>query len=172
MAVYLINGPSGSGKTSIGQELKERGLRVIDADEAFGYYANLQTEQAVEFPGNDVTEEWYKQNGWIWNRKKVEEVLDKTSETTFLCGGALNENLFYPRFKKVFRLITDAETLVKRIKSRGSNTHTNNPDFIAKMLKFLQTAKSNGEKAGMVIIDTSHKSVDESTDELLRHVRK
>ena len=170
MSAYLINGPSGTGKTSIGHSLQHRGFRVINTDEEFGYYANLETEQEVKFPSEEVTEEWYKDNGWIWNKNKVEEVLSKGDEIIFLCGGSINENIFYPRFEKIFRLVVDADILIKRIESRGNDVHTNNPDFIARMLKFLKTAKSDGEKAGMVIIDTSKKSIDESTDELLSYL--
>lgn len=48
MTAYLINGPSGTGKTSISRCLQERGFRVINTDEEFGYYADLHqcyTEQ-------------------------------------------------------------------------------------------------------------------------------
>ncbi|MBP6880574.1 AAA family ATPase [Candidatus Saccharibacteria bacterium] len=172
MSAYLINGPSGSGKTSIGDELQRKGFHVINTDEKFGYYANLKTEEAVEFPVDEVTEEWYRDNGWIWNRKKMEYTLTRTDEDIFLCGGSLNESSFYPRFEKIFRLVVDADILVARIKSRGNDGHTNNPDFIARMLNFLETAKLDGEKAGMIIIDTSRKSISESTDELLSYLQK
>lgn len=172
MSVYLINGPSGSGKTSIGAELQERGFRVIDTDEKFGYYANLETEEPAEFQHKNVTEDWYKHHGWIWDKQKVEEVINNATETTFFCGGSLNESIFYPRFNRIFRLIVTPETLVARIKKRGNDKHTNNPVFIARMLKFLETAKADGEKSGMVVIDTSAKTVSESTDELLSYVNE
>jgi len=172
MNVYLINGPSGSGKSSIGNELQKRGYKVIDTDEELGYYANLETNKEVVFPGKNVAEEWYSQNGWIWNKLRVEEVLDGATETTFFCGGALNENIFYPHFTQIFRLMIDSDTLVRRIKNRGDDQNTNNPDFISRMLRFLQTAKSDGEKSGMIIVDTSSKSIRESTDELLSYLKE
>lgn len=172
MSIYLINGPSGSGKTTIGSELQKRGFRVIDTDEEFGHYANLDSGKEVKFPNGSVTEIWYSQNEWVWDKSKVKEVFDNATETIFFCGGASNENIFYPHFQKIFRLIVDADTLVQRIKDRGVDPHTNNPVFIAKMLKFLESAKSDGEEMGMVVIDTTNKSVGESTDELLSFVKE
>lgn len=171
MSTYLINGPSGTGKTSIGKELAKRGYRVIDTDKAFGYYANLQTEKPVKFPGEDrVSPEWYAINGWIWRKKEVEKVLNEAKEVTFFCGGALNESQFYHRFTQIFRLIIDSETLVNRLSARVGDQHTNNPSFIARMVSFLEHAKSDAEKLGWVVIDTSKKSVEESVEEILAHV--
>ena len=68
--------------------------------------------------------------------------------------------------------MVDSNTLVTRIKKRGDDEHNNNPEFITKMLKFLETAKVDGEKLGMIIINTSVKSVNDSTDELLAYVKE
>jgi shikimate kinase len=152
MSVYLINGPSGSGKTSIGVELQARGFTVIDTDEQFGFYANLETEQPVEFQGSNVTEEWYRQSGWIWNRKKVEEAIENATETTFFCGGSRNESTFYPKFARIICLDVSPEVLVNRLKDRQSDNHTNNPIFIARMLKFLEIAKADGKSLGVLLL--------------------
>lgn len=171
MSIYLINGPSGTGKTSIGNELQKRGYKVIDTDQEFGYYADLNTEAPVKFPGELVTEAWYSQYGWIWDSKKVEKTLNEAHGMFFLCGGALNESPFYPRFDKIFRLIVDPVTMKKRLRSRKGDEHTNNPKFIARMLDFRVTAEDDAHKMGWVVINTSHKTVSESVDEILSYVK-
>ena len=92
MAVYLITGPSGSGKTSIGIELLRRGYNVIETDSRFGYLANRKTEAPVDYPGvKKITTEWYKINGWIWNRQKIEKHLNNCRQNiVFFCGAADN----------------------------------------------------------------------------------
>lgn len=171
MPVYLINGPSSSGKTSVGHELQNRGYRVINTDEEFGYYADLKTEKPVDFPGGDhVSADWYAKNGWIWNKKRVEKAIKNAPDILFFCGGALNESQFYPRFAKIFRLIIDPDTLIKRIGSREGDEHTNNPEFIARMLGFLENAEKDARKLGWVIINTSKNTVRESTDEILSYI--
>lgn len=167
MTAYLINGPSGTGKTSIGNELEKRGYTVVNTDEALGYYANLATEEAVEFPGDDVTELWYSKNGWIWDKKKFNKLLSESTDITFFCGGSLNEPAFYPQFSNVVRLVVSPDVLVQRIQSRKGDKNTNNPYFIKLMLDALKTARADAEKLGWVVVDTSHKSVKTSTDETL-----
>lgn len=168
MELYLINGPSASGKTSIGLELTKRGYKVINTDEEFGYCADLKTGEEVVFPdGQGATKGWYAKHGWIWNRDRFEQFLNNVTEPTFLCGGSLNEAEFYPKMTKIFRLVTSPEVLLARIKSRGDDVHTNNPEFIARMLKFLSHARSDAEQMGWAVVDTSTKSVTESTDEIL-----
>lgn len=167
MPTYLINGPSGTGKTSVGNELKKRGYSVFDTDESFGYYANLETEEVVEFPGENVTEEWYSKYGWIWDRVKVEKVLSNKTDTIFFCGGSLNESIYYPKFTSIIRLVVTPEVLVQRIQSRKGDEHTNNPAFIERMVKFLETARADAEKLGWIVVDTSSKTAKASVDEIL-----
>lgn len=171
MKLYLINGISTSGKTSIGTELEKRGYKVINTDEAFGYYAELETGTEVEFPGGQkATKDWYAKHGWIWNETRFEQFLNDMTQTTFLCGGSLNESQFYPKMTKIFRLVTTPEVFLERIKNRGNDEHTNNPEFIARMLEFLSHARSDAEKMGWLVIDTSKKTISESTDEILANI--
>lgn len=173
MGAYLIHGLSGTGKTTIGHELERRGYHVINTDEEFGYYGHIQTGAEVDFPGHSVTEDWYKNNGWLWKRSNVEKALAQSlKEPLFLCGGALNQEDFYPAFVKIFLLTVDRETFKKRINNRGLDPHTNNSIFIQKELKHIAGAEKYAEQYGMVLINTSIATVSEATDQILCHVDK
>jgi len=169
MANFLINGLSGTGKTSISVELKKRGYKTIDTDDEFGYYADLQTEEPVEFPGKSVTAKWYKKNGWIWNRDKVKVALNYEGNI-FFCGGSSNESIFYPNFSKIFCLVTDSNILIKRLKARSSEKHNNSIEFIQRIDEFLESSKQDAASLGWILIDTTKDSVSQSTDLILSYV--
>jgi broad-specificity NMP kinase len=172
MSVYLLNGPSTAGKTTIGELLAERGFKVIDTDQAFGHYANFETEKPVDFPSSGhPSAEWYKANGWLWDREKVEKAFQEIeNQTVFFCGGAYNEHHFYPRFTKVFRLHVSPEEFEKRIRARGDDPHTNNPNFRKRMLDFLKTSVQHATASGMIVIDTSNTKPEVSLKEILSYV--
>ncbi len=172
MSTYLINGPSTAGKTTIGKLLAKRGYKVIDTDQEFGHYANFETEQPVAFPSSGhPSADWYRVNGWIWDRKKVERAIQEgENQTVFFCGGAYNENHFYPQFNKIFRLHMTPEEFEKRIGARGEDPHTNNPNFRQRMIDFLKTSVQDATSSGMVIIDTSNAKPEDSVLEILSYV--
>ncbi len=170
-SVFLINGPSTSGKTTIGNELVKRGYEVINTDDAFGYYANIKTEQPVEFPGYEVSEDWYEVNGWLWDKKKVEAVFGAASGVLFFCGGALNESAYYPRFSKVFRLHVNPDALEARLAERGEDPHTTNPLFKQRMLDMIERAEEDAKSLNQVLIDTSDRDLETTVDEILEHIQ-
>jgi hypothetical protein len=142
---------------------------VIDADDAFGYFGDLRNERPVDFPGNtSISEAWYRFNGWIWDRNKVDIALARSRRTVFVCGGAKNEASFYDRFSKIFRLHLDPETLKDRLTGRSQECATNNPVWIRTSLRSLDF---NGTEPSHVIpIRSAPCSVQESTDAILAHV--
>lgn len=172
MSIYLINGPSTAGKTTIGDMLSSRGFKVINTDDAFGHYANFETEEPVEFPSSGhPSAAWYEVNGWQWDKAKVKKVIDESKDqTVFFCGGAYNEHHFYPEFKKIFRLHIRPEEFEKRISARGDDPHTNNPNFRKRMLDFLKTSVRDATARGMIVIDTSDVSPEDTVKEILSHV--
>lgn len=171
MPVYLINGASGTGKTTIGRELEKRGFRVIDTDKSFGYFANLGTEEPVEYPKRDPDAKWYEINGWIWNRKKVEKILEEgTHETIFLCGGSLNDDIFYHKMAAIFRLYTSPEILKKRLLTYENAKYTNSPAFVERMLDLVKRSKADAKMMSWYIIDTSNNTVEQSVNEIFRNI--
>lgn len=170
MSNILINGPSATGKTTIGNELERLGYKVINTDEEFGYYGNLKTLQPVNFPGPNVNEDWYKENAWIWDSEKVNRALSNDEDIVFFCGGALNEAEFYDKFDKIFRLIVDPKTLIKRLEARGSDQHTNNPKFKKRMLDYLAKIKNGERLTNEIVIDTSLNNTHEYVDIIISQI--
>ncbi len=172
MAAYLITGPSGSGKTSVGIELLRRGYNVIETDSRFGYLANRKTEAPVDYPGvKNITPEWYKVNGWIWNRQIIEKSLNNCKKKiVFYCGAADNEHLFYHRFDRVFFLNVAPKTLIERLTDRKERY--NNPTFIELSLKELKRYERKAKLYNMVMIRSDQCSVKDSTNAILTHIEE
>lgn len=170
MAAYLITGPSGSGKTAIGIELRKRGFHVVDADSAFGYLADRNTGVPVEHPGaENITKQWYENNGWIWNHERAQEVLSKHGgKTVFFCGAADNEELFYRFFDKIFLLALRPEVLKQRLVDRQDPD--SNPVFIGMSLAELSSSLENAERFHMTVIWSDQGGVRNSADAVLDQI--
>jgi hypothetical protein len=170
MAAYLITGPSGSGKTAIGIELRKRGYHVVDADSAFGYLADRNTGAPVEHPGaENITKQWYDDNGWIWSLERVEKFLSKhRGETVFFCGAADNEELFYRFFDKIFLLVLRPEVLRRRLVDRQDPD--SNPVFIEMSLAELSGSLENAERFNMIVIWSDQGGVRTSADAVLEGI--
>lgn len=158
MANYLVEGLSGTGKSSVCEELKKRGYNAVEADDAFGHYADsntgLPTDQKAQL-------------NWMWDAKKVEHLLASSSiETVFVCGGAMNQDKFMHLFTKVFTLLLDDNTLKDRLASRTNNDFGKHPDDLARQLEWNQGSVSYAEQRGTVLIDASKPLVD-VVDEIL-----
>ncbi|HEX6258635.1 MAG TPA: AAA family ATPase [Candidatus Saccharimonadales bacterium] len=141
---YLISGLPGTGKTSVCAELQARGYKAIDADRAFGYQDN---------------------NDWLWKEEKIEKALN-TSETIFICGSASNRDAYIPRFKKVFILHVDDQTLKHRLLNRTSNNFGKDPDILAKQVARNQGVKEYSIKRGRVVIDATQ-PIEKVVDDIL-----
>ncbi len=132
---YLISGLPGTGKTSVCEELQLRGFDAIDADKAFG----LQTK-----------------NGWIWQDKELCKALDNlTVDTLFICGSASNRDEYIHRFKTVFILHVDTETLRSRLTNRTNNNFGKDPAALTRQLKLNEGAKEYSIKRGRLVIDAT-----------------
>jgi gluconate kinase len=132
---YLIAGSSASGKSTIGQHLAGLGYEVIDADEQFGYFGNLQAMTPAIYP-RKLTRQWLADNGWLWDVIKLEAVLSTSADgPRFIVGGARNERRFYGYFNKLFLLHIPDDVLVQRLRSRTGG-HTNN-DIVIKRMRLL-----------------------------------
>jgi broad-specificity NMP kinase len=162
MGTFLITGASGAGKTAVGLELRARGHAVVDTDDTLAYYGRLDTLEPIELPRTEeLTEDWYARNGWLWSRDKLDAALDHRPGDVFFCGGAVNEAEFYPRFSEIFLLHVDARTLTKRLAERGHDSHTNNAAFLRQMVEYLADYDALARLHGMTIIETGDMTISE-----------
>ncbi len=157
---YLIEGLSGTGKTTVCQELKRRGYKTIEADDDFGFYGD---------PITGLPTKNKHQLNWIWDKKKVSEVLSNTKEVVFVCGGAMNQDECMSYFKKVFTLSIDDQTLRDRLLNRTNNDFGKHPDDLARQLEWNNGTIEYAKQRGTILIDAT-KSVHAVVDEILSYV--
>ncbi len=157
----LIEGLSGTGKTTIGKELHERGFRVIEADEVFGYYGDPETG----VPTNDKS-----QLNWLWDKTKVDKELTADPErVTFVCGGAMNQGEFTKYFTNIFTLFLDDETLKDRLLDRTNNDFGKDPKDLRKQLEWNKGTISYAKQRNTILIDAT-RPVDVVVDDILSYI--
>jgi shikimate kinase len=95
---------SGTGKSTVLAELARLGYETVETD--------------VE-PWSEWSDE---AGGYVWNERRVTELLDRERETTLFVSGAVsNQSRFYDRFDAVVLLSAPADVLLDRIGSRAMN---------------------------------------------------
>ena len=162
MSNYHIDGVSGSGKTTVAVELQKRGYYSVDADEDFGYFADLKTGEPSEKIGAG--------DNWIWKKKEVIKILESESnKPQFLCGGAMNTEEFKPLFRKTFILCITDEVLKFRLLTRTNNDYGKHPDELNRQLEWNQKIREDSKNKGYIIIDSS-RPVSEVVDEILSNL--
>jgi thymidylate kinase len=163
MSTYLIEGISGTGKSAVCHELRKRGYRALEADEAFGFYGDPKT--------GEITKDESQLN-WMWNRKKVNEELGaQTGEPVFVCGGAMNQHEFVHYFEKTFTLHVDDDTLRERLLSRTSNDFGKQPDDLARQLEWNKGAVKYSKQRGTTLVDAT-RPIDDVAADILRHIKQ
>jgi len=154
MGYYLISGLPGTGKTTIENELKKLDYEVINTDEQWGYYGNIETEVPVDYPAHP-TKEWFKTQGFIWSSKTVRPLLSHPREKPlFVCGGSRNESKFYDLFDKTFVLHVPDKVMRERLKARN-DPNSSSELFISRMIEYNQGAYENAAKIGGIVIETT-----------------
>lgn len=144
----------GTGKTTIEHELQKLGYDVINTDEEWGYYGNIETEAPVEHPVKP-TAEWYKPNGYIWNSKTVRPLLSNHGDKPlFICGGSRNEAKFYDLFTKIFVLHISNELMRERLLARN-DPNSSSELFMSRMVEYNKKTYEHARNIGGTIIETA-----------------
>ena len=160
MSNYLIEGLSGTGKTMVCHELQKRGYKSLEADEVFGFYGDPKTGLPTKNK---------HQLNWIWDKKRIDEDLKDTTETVFVCGGAMNQSEFMNYFKKVFTLYVDDDTLRDRLLNRTNNDFGKHPEDLARQLEWNKGTIKYSKQRGTVLIDAT-KPVDAVVNKILSYI--
>lgn len=160
MSVYHIDGASGTGKTTIAEELIRRGYKAVDADEEFGYFADLKTGMPAE----------KREDNWIWHEEKISKFLsDNQNETVFICGGSMNSGNYKNNFEKSLMLHVDTETLKHRLLSRTNNDYGKHPDELSRQIDWNNKVPQFARENNFTLVDSSG-PVDVVVDNILTNL--
>lgn len=114
---YLVEGVSGTGKTAVCQELRRRGLNVVNGDRELAYQGDPVTGRAVSGTTGTAVHDHH-----LWDVERVRAIAGDASEpATFFCGGSRNVEDFLEVFDAVFVLVVDAATLERRLDARDGD---------------------------------------------------
>lgn len=124
--LVLITGLSGSGKSALSRHLTARGERAISLD---GHPGLCRWEdsagQPVQRPAHpDLS---WLQRAWNWQLAVLDKLVAAGRKAgharVFLCGMAVNQDLFLDRFGLVLMLDIDLDTMLARLDnaSRGND---------------------------------------------------
>jgi len=174
MPSFHISGPSGSGKSTVGRVLQQRGFRVIETDfedGLSGWYNNETGERVTEMPAQPYPKEWVNAHGWLWDKARMNELLDSVSdEPVFFCGGASNERDFKGSFEKRFGLCVDGDTLVARLQPREPERWVDGSAELQRGLEWNDKFREFCISTGAIVIDSSV-SPDVVADTILSYVQ-
>jgi dephospho-CoA kinase len=102
---------SGTGKSTVLAELRRRGYETVDTGEA------------------GLTEWSDADDGYVWNERGIEALLDRARSTTLYVSGTVsNQGRFYRRFDAVVLLSAPADVLLERIERRTTNDYGKSPN--------------------------------------------
>jgi shikimate kinase len=158
MPAYSIIGPSGSGKTTVGEELRERGYRVIDTDFEQGLSSWFNTKTGLRptsMPEQPYPRGWLANHKWGWDVAIMNKLLDFAEENAvFFCGGASNYADFSSRFDMIFGLHVDNEKVKSRLQSREPQRWTDESVELERMLVRNQQFLKDCEDSDIVLVDS------------------
>lgn len=159
MAMFHIDGLSATGKTTLSAELARRGYRAIDADAAFGCYADPVTGLPSDVESRD---------NWMWDGQKLRAFAHASHDgPVFICGGAMNQREFLDIFVKRFVLRIDSDTMRHRLLTRTNNDFGKNPEDLAEQLELNMHVVEDAERIGAIVIDSA-RPIKEVADDILR----
>jgi len=118
MSAFLVTGNPGSGKSTVARELTRRGFAAIDPDfdpELSHWEGPGGTRVMLADGPVDPDREWLQAHRWVWNRARMEQVVEMASNPVFVCGIALNIEGVLDLFARLFLLRIDEATQEERL---------------------------------------------------------
>ncbi len=159
VAMYHIGGLSGTGKSTLYAELARRGHHAVDADAAFGYFAD---------PVSRLPSQLERRANWMWDTKKLRAFADEPRDApVFICGGAMNENEFVDLFAKRFMLYVDSDTMLERLLTRTNNDFGKGAEEMAEQLELNMGTVDYAKRIGSTVIHAT-RPISEVADDIVR----
>ncbi|MEA3273403.1 MAG: hypothetical protein U9Q72_02305 [Patescibacteria group bacterium] len=145
----LITGMPYSGKSYVSDFLKEKGKKVIDADniKGLGQWFD-KSGNKVDFPYG-ATKEWLDTRDFLWDKNFLRSWIEKQKSTVYLFGLATNVLDVVDLFDKAYYLDMSSEVLKKRfVKNERTNpmgqTQEQQEAILRDLSNFAQKAKEKG----------------------------
>lgn len=168
MSVYFITGMSGTGKSTIKSALAVHGYTTIDTDDHSHW---VERKTGKSYPSRPDKTDWVGKYDWLLRDDELINSIQSHEGTMFVCGMVQEQEKLFPRFKKIFLLDAENETLRHRLSSRTNNPFGKGPNDIKIALD--QKAKFNKrvlKEENSVLINASD-SVEKVIENILKHVK-
>jgi dephospho-CoA kinase len=140
MPLIYITGPTGSGKSTICSELNAKGYETYDTDSA-------GMRKIINHNGTDIL---------ALDLDKLETLKNNsTYKIIFICGTSANDLERPELFSKIFLLVINEKTQLKRILNRTNNQYGKEPHEQANALKWRDVQIEKYRQASAIEIDAS-----------------
>jgi dephospho-CoA kinase len=151
MKITLITGMSGTGKSRIIQHLAARGFSAVDLDvPPFSEWVNVMPDP--DLPDNEVI----PGKDWLWNEKKVNELLKRQSvERLFVSGCASNMGQFYPYFDFIVLVTAPDSVMIERLRNRQDNNYGKSIEEQERVLRLKKSIEPLLRQKAHLEIDTT-----------------
>jgi RNase adaptor protein for sRNA GlmZ degradation len=145
----LLTGMSGAGKSALVQELRRRGYAAYDAD-----------DHGFSEP---------RANGrWGWRVDAVSELLATADDRLLFFAGCSEEQIGLP-FEHRVLLTAPTPVLIRRLRTRASNSYGRDPEELAQVLADLAEVEPRLRRSAELVLTTTVPE-SELADRLLRWI--
>jgi len=166
----LITGVAGSGKTTICEELTRQGYPAISLEDIKELFImrDKETKEPITNLDNDDLEAVEKTE-WICNKKKLQELIKKTSgKLVFYAGIASNLDDLLPLFEEIVLLKASNETLRKRLSTRTNNDYARTEEVQKRLFDWKDSWEAHMIEKGAYVVNANQK-LEQITQELISH---
>lgn len=153
MALCWVAGLSGTGKSTIVQEMQRAGELAWDGDD-FSCWRDRQTGEAVAAPPGGRHDGWLARHAWVIDPASVRTCRGIAEDRIgYLAGGCENEPDVWHLFDTVVYLVTDDDTIRRRLAARTENDFGKTDEELAMVLGWNAVLEAHYRSAGAVVVD-------------------
>ena len=157
MKKIFVTGIAGTGKSTIANELRNKGMQVIDLDHVPGLcsWVNLKTNEKIDIsnasnPNNDFID----QHDYKCDIGVLKGMLNQLDDTVVVFGSVGDNSELLPLFDKTFLLQCSPKVLIERLKTRNTNNFGKDQAVQQRMLDWSKIFDKLMLTAGAISINT------------------